>query len=157
MRITEHTKENISVTDLTNRILEGPEFQFEYDVKPSERFPIYKGKFILRFPTVGDEITANKLQAQLRGFVSPIAFDNYQNYVFEAISWLKTVTVGAPQWFVETNNGIVEAMPEKVADLDKLLEIYQAWMKWRNSFRVSGDGQSGGDQRGQSTEVAGTS
>lgn len=143
MKITEEPNE-VSVTDLADKILQGPDYQFEYTVQPTKKFPQYKGKFILKYPTVGDEIMANRLQAHLRGFVSPAAFDIYQNAIFDAVAWLKVVVIGAPQWFVDVKTS--EATPEKVADMELLMVIYQEWLKWRNSFRGPSSEEDGGDK-----------
>ena len=145
MKITEKDEKAMLVTDLVNKVLDGPEYQFEYNLLPTERFPFYKGKFLLKFPTIGDELTATRLGAQLRGFVSPMSYSAVQNIIFDAIAWLKVVTVGAPQWFVDTSSGSPEPAPEQMADLEKLMDIYQAWLNWRNSFRATSIEESGGD------------
>lgn len=151
LKVTGKEDKNVVVTDLVEQLLGGPEFQFEYTLVPSKRFPSYKGKFIFRFPTIEDEMTAARLQAQMRGYTSPIAFDMYQNALFDAISWLKVITIGAPQWFVKSNDGgEQEAMPEKVADAGCVLTLYGAWRKWERSFRSDGEGEPEGDSAGQS-------
>jgi hypothetical protein len=157
IRITEKSKD-VSITDLATQLMSGPEFTFEYQLQATNpKFPWLKGKFQLRFPTIEDELTASRLQAQLRGYATPTAFDYYQNAIFEAIAWLKTVTVGAPQWFVKTYpNGDHEAMPEQMVDLEAALTIYQKWREWEKSFRTRSNDQSGGDQEGSTPQTSGT-
>ena len=99
---------------------------FEHTVV-SERFPMVGGLVRMRYPNVGDEVEISRLTA--------VWGNTLEARIFAALSVCVT---GAPaSWYAEPrpNELAPRLAVERLLDFPALVEVYTAFILWRDSFR----------------------
>jgi len=99
-----------------------PEFSMDFH---SESFPALDGQVVIRYATVGDSLTIERLIGPLGG------------YVAEAIASLQVLTTKAPApWYrVPEKGGSPVLDLNRLPDVEAILDVYRAYSKWRAAFR----------------------
>ena len=102
-----------------------PEFSTEFK---SASFPSLDGQVVIRYATVGDSLTIERLIGPLGG------------YVAEAIASLQVLTTKAPaSWYRVPEKGGTPVLDlNRLPDVEGILDVYRAYSKWRAAFRSGG-------------------
>ena len=130
---------------LATQVMSGGNLTHDIEVA-SALFPNLKGKFVVKFPTFGDDLKISLMRARLREGLPAGSLDNGGNAILEVASTLMVVVTRAPSWFYATEDGQAVPAPLEVQDPDVLLDVYGKFSDWRASFRKTG-GKGDGDNR----------
>jgi hypothetical protein len=138
---------------LATQVMSGGSLTHEIEVA-SELFPNLKGTFVVKFPTMGDEIRISVIRGKLREGLSPEVLDDQGQSLIEVAATLLVVVVRAPSWFYATEDGKAVPAPLEVQDAVVLFEVYRQLADWRASFRKASGSGDGGNRPGDPTSVA---
>lgn len=102
-----------------------PEFS---TVFKSSSFPSLDGPVVIRYATVGDSLTIERLIGPMGGFVA------------EAIASLQVLTTKAPaEWYQMPEGADVPVLNlNRLPDVEGILDLYRNYSKWRAAFRSGG-------------------
>lgn len=103
-------------------ILKAPTFEADFD---SAAFPDLNGKVAIRYANVGDTLAIEALSLNGGRFA-------------EAIATLQVCVETAPaSWYrVSVGGGVPVLDLARIHDAEALVDLYQAYSAWRQSFRL---------------------
>lgn len=118
-------KKMSEVKEAFNKISAGSAINFDIDVDVTINKKQWQGNFVVKNPTVKDEIMISVEKAKLRDGVSEELFGREGNWYVEALATMKVLTLSYPTWVDRA-----DTLPTEV-----IIAFYQKYLEQLTFFR----------------------
>lgn len=128
---------NLNLVQLGRQIQQGTRRKHTVQIDLSDINKEWVGTFVFRYPSLMEQMQIGVLKTNMLGGLPPNSVDVLTDNIAHMTATLSVVMESAPDWF-DLNT---------LEDYEALDRVYEAFAKWRDSFRLKGQGS---DNQGNS-------